>query len=128
MFGSIVSSFIQVHLLCEYKYCIESVYVMQLFRRKCMSHNYTKFSDFYILFGNALQHKCRTPGPTACLKLNRECLKVGERRKNSMTWPRQPRTRSHSICAWTLKGVYQAVRMFSPCYFHRNSKEWLNYL
>ena len=29
-----------------------------------------------------------------------------------------PRTCSHLIYARTLTGVYQAVRMFSPCYFH----------
>ena len=29
-----------------------------------------------------------------------------------------PRTYSHPIYARTLTGVYQAVRMFSPCYFH----------
>ena len=34
-----------------------------------------------------------------------------------MTGPRQPRTRSHPIYARALTGVYQVVRMFSPCYF-----------
>ena len=34
-----------------------------------------------------------------------------------MTGPGQPRTRSHPINAQTLTGVYQAVRMFSPCQF-----------
>ena len=35
-----------------------------------------------------------------------------------MTGPRWPQTCSHPIYARTLTGVYQAVRMFSPCYFH----------
>ena len=35
-----------------------------------------------------------------------------------MTGPRWPRTCSHPIYARTLTGVYQVVRMFSPCYFH----------
>ena len=35
-----------------------------------------------------------------------------------MTGPRYPRTCSHLIYARTLTGVYQVVRMFSPCYFH----------
>ena len=35
-----------------------------------------------------------------------------------MTGPREPRTCSHPIYARTLTGVYQVVRMFSPCYFH----------
>ena len=29
-----------------------------------------------------------------------------------------PQTCSHPIYARTLTGVYQVVRMFSPCYFH----------
>ena len=48
-----------------------------------------------------------------------------------MTGPRQPRTCSHLINARMLTGVFQAVRMFSPCQFHvytvcmypRNSRE-----
>ena len=35
-----------------------------------------------------------------------------------MTGPRWPRTCSHPIYARMLTGVYQVVRMFSPCYFH----------
>ena len=35
-----------------------------------------------------------------------------------MTGPRWPRTCSHPTYARTLTGVYQVVRMFSPCYFH----------
>ena len=35
-----------------------------------------------------------------------------------MTGPRWPRTCNHPIYAQTLTGVYQVVRMFSPCYFH----------
>ena len=35
-----------------------------------------------------------------------------------MTGSRQPRTCSHPIYARMLTGVYQVVRMFSPCYFH----------
>ena len=35
-----------------------------------------------------------------------------------MTGPRWPQTCSHLIYARTLTGVYQVVRMFSPCYFH----------
>ena len=35
-----------------------------------------------------------------------------------MTGPRWPRTYSHPMYAQTLAGVYQVVRMFSPCYFH----------
>jgi len=32
--------------------------------------------------------------------------------------PRQPRTCSHPIYTRTLTGVYQAIRIFSPCCFH----------
>ena len=35
-----------------------------------------------------------------------------------MTGPGQPRTCSHPINARTLTGVFQAVRMFTPCQFH----------
>jgi len=41
---------------------------------------------------------CRTPGPTACLKmLSKVCLESWRRRKKSMTGPRQPWTCSHPI-------------------------------
>jgi len=45
---------------------------------------------------------CRTPGPTACsrtkmVQLDKVCLKVSRKEKNSMTGPRQPRTCSHLI-------------------------------
>ena len=32
--------------------------------------------------------------------------------------PKQPRTYSHPIYVRTLTGVYQVIRMFSPCFFH----------
>ena len=35
-----------------------------------------------------------------------------------MTGPGWPRPCSHPIYARTLTGVYQVVRVFSPCYFH----------
>ena len=35
-----------------------------------------------------------------------------------MTVPGKPRVGSHPINAPTLTGVFQAVRMFSPCQFH----------
>jgi len=88
----------------------------------------------FILFINALQHKCwRSVGllvlQPVLKMLSKVRLKSWRRRKNSMTGPGQPWTCSHPIYAWTLTEVYQAVRYFSPCYFHvsisRNSREWL---
>ena len=43
---------------------------------------------------------CRTPGPTACLKLlQKVCLKMWRKEKKSMTGSGQPRTCSHTINA-----------------------------
>ena len=83
----------------------------------------------YLFINNALQYKCwrsvRTPGPKGCLKML--CLKKD---KNSMTWPRQPWTCNHPIYTQMLTRIYQAVRIFSPCYLmhiyiHRNNRNWL---
>jgi len=67
---------------------------------------------------------CRTPDPTACSKTKMVHLdkvwfeKLVERRKKSMTGPRQPRTCSHPIYVQTLTGVHQAVRYFLLAIFH----------
>jgi len=46
---------------------------------------------------------CRTPGPTACLKmLNKVCLKSWRRRKNSMTGP--------SVIFLRLRVQYEALK------------------
>ena len=44
-----------------------------------------------------------------------EKLQTGEKIHDA---PRQPRTCSHPIYARTLTGVCQAIRIFSPCFFH----------
>jgi len=73
----------------------------------------------YLCFTAQVLKVCTTPGTTACLKmLSKVCLKSWRRRKNSMTTPGQPSTCSHPIYARTFTDVYQAVRYFSPCYFH----------
>ena len=43
--------------------------------------------------------------------------KMQEGEKKFMIVPRQPQTCSHPIYAQTLTGVFQAIRMFSPCFF-----------
>jgi len=45
-----------------------------------------------------------------------EKLQAGEKKIHDA--PRQPRTCSHPIYARTLTGVCQAIRIFSPCFFH----------
>ena len=58
------------------------------------------FYYFYEGFTAQVLKVCRTPGPTACLKLlQKVCLKTWRKDKKSMTGPRQPRTCSHPINA-----------------------------
>jgi len=44
-----------------------------------------------------------------------EKLQTGEKIHDAL---RQPRTCSHPIYTQTLTGVCQAIRIFSPCFFH----------
>ena len=44
--------------------------------------------------------------------------KLVERRKNAMTWPRQPWTCSHLIYTRTLTEIHQVVRYFLLAIFH----------
>ena len=44
-----------------------------------------------------------------------EKLQTGEKIHDA---PRQPRTCSHPIYTRTLTGVWQAIKIFSPCFFH----------
>ena len=76
------------------------------------------FFFFYLDFTAQVLKVCRTPGPTACLKLlHKGCLKRWRKEKNSMTGPGQPRTCSHPINARTLTRVCQ-----SECFLFVNFK------
>ena len=58
------------------------------------------FIYFYYGFTAQVLKVCKTPGPTACLKLLQKlCLKRWRKEKKSITGPRQPRTCSHPINA-----------------------------
>jgi len=70
------------------------------------------------LFIKALQHKCwRSVGHQAHYRCWVEDSMFGK----LQTGERNPwctRTASNPIYAWTLTGVCQAIRVFSPCFFH----------
>ena len=72
------------------------------------------FYFIYLLGFTAQRLKiCRTPVPTACLK-----MLTGKHISGRRKIHRQPRTYSHLIYTQMFTGVCQTIRMFSLCFFH----------